>query len=792
MLVVDVPEAREDLLLPLMQGIEGPKVSSQLLVGGDSEVHLPDTAIVAQERKHWRCELNPRLKRSARERQSTALGAAGGPYATRVHLGHAHDDRCKLGGIEKYLPIEQLFGPMLEPTNYMSSQRVPGYTSSILGESALPAAIQRCHRKPLANEIELVTPVASVSRVAVELQHGRDSPLDEAGPQELCVDARAADPGEKEVVALGKGGFQGIGPKLDLRVYRPHLCEPALPERINVVRARIAPLVLAELIERHVDNWHRTVSLSGRSEGALPANIRLAMPGKGAQPFRQTVTRSPAVFLPVIPKWSRYMTIAHEPYDLRALAARAVREAGFEPTFSPEALAEADRAAQSPPPSTSDTPGAEPLEALEWSSIDNPESRDLDQIEAAEEIAGGSIRLRIGIADVDAMAPAGSPIDMHASQNTTSVYAGVATFPMLPDALSAGATSLLENQVRLAVVTQIDVDRSGHTHNTRIFRAIVRNQARLNYEDVSEWLENRTPAAASPEVEAQLNLQWEAAKRILARRKLEGALDFERSDPVPVIRDGTVVDVRAESRGSARLLIENLMIAANTALADYLHSNGAPTIQRVVAAPARWPRIREIASAQGDHLPTEPDSKALAGFLERQLRSNPHEFGELSLAVMKLMGPGSYRVVMPGESQVHFALGADRYTHSTAPNRRFPDLVIQRQVKAILAGDSPPYSASELAEIAARCTERESAARKVERRLRKSAVASLFAHRIGEVFDAIVTGASERGCYVRALKPVVEGRVVSGAHGLDVGDRVRVRLVFTDIEQGFIDFERAS
>ena len=431
-----------------------------------------------------------------------------------------------------------------------------------------------------------------------------------------------------------------------------------------------------------------------------------------------------------------------------------------------------------------------------WSSIDNRESRDLDQIEYAERAANGDIRLWIGIADVDALVGKGSAIDRHAAHNTTSVYTGVDIFPMLPEALSTDRTSLLDGQDRLAMVGEFLVNESGDVGTVGFYPALVRNHAKLDYDSVGDWLEGDGPipekVAGTPDLEKQLMLQDEAMERLYHHREKCGALNFETIEARVVLTDGKVTDLDVPHKNRARALIENFMIAANTAQATFLADHDRLTIQRIVREPERWPRIVDLALQYGFRLPEKPDARSLSTFLDKRREADPIRFPDLSLSIVKLMGPGEYVVVRPGEEHFgHFGLAVTNYTHSTAPNRRFPDLVTQRILKSVLSKQPAPYSAEELEQIAANCTEREDAARKVERRMRKAAAAVLLADRIGERFEAIVTGAGPKGTYVRVLKPPVEGRVMRGERGMDVGDRVFVRLVGANPERGFIDFERA-
>ncbi len=440
------------------------------------------------------------------------------------------------------------------------------------------------------------------------------------------------------------------------------------------------------------------------------------------------------------------------------------------------------------------------LRALLWSSIDNVESRDLDQLEWAERVDDDAIRLRIAIADVDAIVPGASALDADAARRATSVYAGPFVFPMLPDAISAGATSLLPDADRLAVVVELLVTADGVVARHDAFRARVRNRAKLAYERVGAWLEGGALPEEIAQVDglrAQLEIQAEAARRLKAERQRAGALEFETIEARAVTRDGAVVDLAIVHKSRARELIEDFMIAANIAIARILEARGSSGIRRVVREPERWHRIVAIAHEYGDALPDAPDSRSLAAFLARRRAADPDGFPDLSTSIVKLLGPGEYALMRPAGTRPghdpggHFGLAAQDYTHATAPNRRYADLVTQRLVKASLAGAPAPYDDDALARIAAHCTEREDAARAVERVVRKTAAAALLAPRIGETFDAVVTGAAAKGTFVRLLHPPAEGRVVEGAAGMDVGERVRVRLSSVDAERGFIDFAGA-
>ena len=465
-----------------------------------------------------------------------------------------------------------------------------------------------------------------------------------------------------------------------------------------------------------------------------------------------------------------------------AVARRVLTENGFEPEM-PEGIAR----------TIPDDPDVDVVDLmhLPWSSIDNDDSRDLDQIEYAERLDDGSIRLHVGIADVDTFAPKGSPIDRHAFANTASLYTGIRVFPMLPFELSEHRTSLLEGGERLAVVTEMVVRRDGSLdeHQTKIYPARVKNHAKLVYERVGAWLEGDSNAKPVDGMAEQLELQDEAAQALRRRRYELGALDFETIEARPVAKDGKIVDLQIVHKNRARELIEDLMIAANGATARYLETRGASSIRRVVRAPKRWPRIVELAFELGHKLPANPDAVALAEFLDARKKADPTRFGDLSLSIVKLIGPGEYALQRAEDPDTgHFGLAVDDYAHSTAPNRRYPDLVTQRLLKAIAAKKKVPYTDDELIEIAGHCTERENAIRKVERLIRKIAAAVLLTPRIGETFDAIVTGVADKGTFARLLRPPAEGRVVTGEHGLDVGDRIKVRLVDTEPMRGFIDF----
>ncbi len=465
---------------------------------------------------------------------------------------------------------------------------------------------------------------------------------------------------------------------------------------------------------------------------------------------------------------------------------------GFEPDFPPEVEQQVAALAARAAPAVDG--GLRDLRQLPWSSIDNDSSRDLDQIEAAARVDGG-IRVLVGIADVNADVEAGSPIDCHAAKQTTSVYTDIRTFPMLPEKLSTDLTSLNEGADRRAVVVEFVVSADGAISAPAIYRALVRNKAQLTYHAVGPWLEGTAAApqklAASAELTAQLKMQDEAAQALRAQRHRLGALSFERPETQPILTGGKVTGIAVERQNRAGALIEDFMIGANEVMARTLTEAGVSSIRRVVKSPERWPRIVELAAQHGGHLPAQPDAVALSAFLAQRKAADPDHFADVSLTVIKLMGPGEYVLMRPGEdSPGHFALAAHDYTHSTAPNRRFADLVTQRLIGAVLAKQPAPYSDDALDGIARNCTLKEDAARKVERIMQKRIAAVALAGRVGESFPAVVTGVTPKGVYVRVFDPPVEGRLMRGEQGVDVGDRVRVTLLATDPQRGFIDFGR--
>lgn len=469
-------------------------------------------------------------------------------------------------------------------------------------------------------------------------------------------------------------------------------------------------------------------------------------------------------------------------------------DAGFEPTF-PQAVLEQVKSLPSQPQAFA-KPSPRDLRDLLWSSIDNDDTQDFDQVEYAEVRQDSNLHVLVAIADVDDRVAKDSPIDQFAANQTTSIYTGVATFPMLPLELSTDLTSLREGADRLAMVADMTIGQDGALESTDVYHALIRNHAHFAYDSLGDWLDNRGPApdavAQSATLAAQIQLQNKEAQSLDQLRRQSGALNFETIEANPVVTDGTVTNMTVARENSARELIENFMVAANQGICDFLQSKGFPMMQRVVREPERWPRIVDIAASFGTNLPAQPDAHALSTFLAQRKAADPDHFPDLSLTIIKLLGPGEYVAIGPGgDKEEHFGLAVHGYVHSTAPNRRYPDIVTQRLLKAALAGEPPPYTLDELAQIAQHCNERADAARKVERLMRKVAAATMLLHSVGKVFDGIVTGASDKGTYVRLLSPPAEGRVVQGERGMDIGDRVRVKLISVDPYKGFIDFARS-
>ena len=479
---------------------------------------------------------------------------------------------------------------------------------------------------------------------------------------------------------------------------------------------------------------------------------------------------------------------------LRGIAHRAMLERGLVPDFPLQALAELDGIHG---PATRTEESTRDLRNLLWCSIDNDDSRDLDQLTVAEAMPDGAAKVLVAIADVDAVVKKRSALDDHARQDTTSVYTVAETFPMLPEKLSTDLTSLNYESDRLAIVIEMVLAEDGSLQSSDLYGATVRNRAKLAYHSVAGWLEGSGPMpqgiGSVSGLDENIRLQDRVAQRLKALRHLHGALDLETIEARPVFDGDVLKDLEADNRNRAKDVIEDFMIAANGVTARYLVSKAYPSLRRVVRTPKRWDRIIELAADRGSTLPKEPDARALEQFLVTAKAADPLRFPDLSLSVVKLMGPGEYVVQLPGSSVAgHFGLAVRDYAHSTAPNRRYPDLITQRLLKAAMDGSVRPYENGELAALAQHCTQEEDAAKKVERQVTKSAAAILLESRIGEQFDAIVTGVSDKGTWVRLLHPPIEGRLESGFEGLDVGHQLRVQLVSTNVERGFIDFKKVA
>lgn len=477
---------------------------------------------------------------------------------------------------------------------------------------------------------------------------------------------------------------------------------------------------------------------------------------------------------------------------LRDIARQAMLERGLQPDFPPAVL----RQLESLPPAAAAAavPGLQDLRALPWVSIDNDDSRDLDQLSVAEALEAERVRVRVAVADVDAMVHAGDAIDAHACINTTSVYTVAQVFPMLPLRLSTDLSSLGQDVQRPALIVEMLVDATGSVTAAQIYRALVVNHAKLTYHGVAAWLAGeQSGPQADAALLSQLRLQARVAERMRALRHQHGALQLASIEPRAVFDGETLMDLLPEEKNPATELIEDLMIAANGVTARFLASRGVPAMRRVLRTPERWGRLVALAAALGERLSATASAAALSELLQRRRRLDPAGFPELCLSVIKLLGRGEYVVEKPGQPVPgHFGLAVQDYTHATAPNRRYPDLITQRLLKAALGAEPPPYDEDELARLAAHCTAQEDNAAKVERRVRKSAAAMLLADRVGEQFDAVVTGAADKGTWVRISSPVTEGRLMSGYEGLQVGDRLRVALVRTDVWRGFVDFRRCS
>ncbi|MGQ0598554.1 RNB domain-containing ribonuclease [Aquabacterium sp.] len=480
----------------------------------------------------------------------------------------------------------------------------------------------------------------------------------------------------------------------------------------------------------------------------------------------------------------------HHRTDLARIAEEAMTERGLEPSFSLSVQRQLDALTG---PAQDTDPLIRDLRALPWCSIDNDDSLDLDQLTVCEPLADGAVKIMVAVADVDSLVDKGSPIDEHARINTTSVYTSARIFPMLPERLSTDLTSLNPDADRLAIVTEMHIAADASITQASVYRGLVRNKAKLAYDAISAWIDGQTPlpdaARIVPEIEGQLRQQDEVAQRLRKQRHAQGSLELETFQPRAVFEGERVVDIRQQVQNRGRQLIEEFMIAANTCTATFLASHGGASLRRVVRSPERWLRLVELAGKYGETLPKTPNSRALEAFLARRHRADPLRFPDLSLIVVKLMGAGEYVVERASNEPIgHFGLALRDYTHSTAPNRRYPDLITLRMLKSLLKGDKAPYTTDELQALAVHCTNQEDAARKVERRVRKSEAALFLESRIGEVFDAIVTGRTDSGTWVRLITPPAEGMLVGHVPELEVGQTLHVKLTDTNVERGFIDF----
>ncbi|MEI6054687.1 MAG: RNB domain-containing ribonuclease [Lentisphaerota bacterium] len=484
----------------------------------------------------------------------------------------------------------------------------------------------------------------------------------------------------------------------------------------------------------------------------------------------------------------------YQEIDLHAIARDTMAQYGFEPHFTPQIIEEVQRLDEGAHIQKEQS-SLKDMRNLLWSSIDNNDSLDLDQLEYCELRPNGDIGVMVAIADVDSFVPKGEQIDSHAANNTSSIYTGIEVFPMLPVRLSTDLTSLKQDSDRIAIVIEYSVPPDGKIHTESVYRALVRNKAKLNYGDIGNYLEGKTIIPESvrriPELEEQIRLQDEAADRLIHFRMEHGSLELNTLEASPIIQNNKVIGLEPIHHNKARNLIENFMVAANRTMVNFLENANTPMIQRIVREPKEWDRIRQIAFEHNEMLPNKPEAKALQQFLLRQKKANPERFTDLSLTIVKLLGSGEYVMLEPDKKPYgHFGLAVTDYTHATAPNRRFVDVIIQRIVKSVLSSKKSPYTKEELVDHSTNCTAREKAAKKVERFMRKAAAAALLEDKIGKIFEGIVTGASRKGYYARIIDPPVEGRVISRNEDLFVGQKVQVKLVYLDPYRGYIDFER--
>ncbi len=402
---------------------------------------------------------------------------------------------------------------------------------------------------------------------------------------------------------------------------------------------------------------------------------------------------------------------------LKDIAHRVMLERGMLADFSEEAENQADAVFSA---EVVMKEGIKDLTAMQWCSIDNDDSEDLDQLTTAVADGKGGTKVFIAVADVDSCVAKNSPIDMHAAANTLSVYTPAEIFPMLPMKLSTDITSLRLNAVRQAVIIEMTVDKEGLVVSGDVYSAYVKNMAKLAYNSTAAWLENSGPEpdalSTVKGLAENIRLQDGVAQKMRGLRYKNGALNFESTETHAVFTGGKVSGLEADRKNRAKELIEDFMIAANTVTAGFLESRRYPSIRRVVHTPKRWDRIVELAKAKGFDLPAVPDPKPLEKFLEAQKLADPLRFPDVSLSVIKLLGPGEYSLELPGASaEGHFGLAVKDYTHSTAPNRRFADLITHRLLKAAMTGAAAPYADAELDALAKHCTQKENDAKKVER-----------------------------------------------------------------------------
>jgi exoribonuclease II len=480
--------------------------------------------------------------------------------------------------------------------------------------------------------------------------------------------------------------------------------------------------------------------------------------------------------------------------DLARIAAKAMVDRGLTAEFSSSAL---DQLAAFDKSSQETATDIRDLRSLLWCSIDNEESRDLDQLSVCDVLPNGAVKILVAIADVDTLVKKDSPIDDCAQQNTTSVYTAARIFPMLPELLSTDLTSLNAHVDRLAMVTELVFDAEAKLTTSTIYRAKVHNQSKLAYDDVAHWLNGKSDIPAGVRVvagmDAQIRTQDAISQKLRKRRFENGALEFRSIQSRTVFAGDQVVDVEQQQPNRARQLIEELMLATNGVTARFLAAKGYSALCRVVRSPERWLKIVEVAKDLNEVLPVEPDSKALEAFLRKRRLADPLRFPDLSLVIVKLMGAGEYALQLAGAAPVgHFGLAVREYSHSTAPNRRFADLITQRMLKAAIIGAPAPYSDAELEALAKHCNDQGSDANKVERQVRKSEAALVLQTRLGEVFDGIVTSASSKGVWVRIFHPPVDGRLSGPGAAPHIGQKVKAKLTLADVERGFIDFEEVK